>query len=162
MPLTGAEYADALELKMGELAAGAAPETLREIAAGACAVPQDDAAATVCRKIAKHDGIVDWRLPAARIEAMIRAYYPWPGASAAWRSPSGRSGSLTLCAGIPAEGRAEPGECADLPGRLVVGCGDGTMLEITELTPAGGRRMTAAAFRNGLRGELPRFVLEHD
>ena len=52
-----------------------------------------------------------------------------------------------------------PGECADVPGKLIVGCGNNSALEILELIPAGGKRMTAAAFRNGMRGGLPEFIL---
>ena len=164
LDLTGAEYADALELKLGELAAGRAAETLADIAAGKlAAVPQDASRVTVCRKIAKTDGAVDWNLSAAEIEAMIRAYFPWPGASAVCRLPGGRTAAVTLCAGRIAAGcDLAPGRCAAVPGRLIVGCGAGSALEILELLPAGGKRMTAAAFRNGLRGELPEFLPECD
>ena len=43
---------------------------------------------------------------------------------------------------------------------LIVGCGNDSALEILELTPSGGKRMTAAAFRNGLRNTLPEFITE--
>ena len=160
LDLDRTEYADALELKLGELAAGCAAETLRDIASGKLtAVPQDPARVSVCRKVAKSDGRIDWDLPAAVIEAMCRAYFPWPGATAACRMPGNRETTLTVCASHSADvcGLA-PGQCADIPGKLVVGCGENSAVEIVELIPSGGKRMTAAAFRNGMRGGLPEFI----
>jgi methionyl-tRNA formyltransferase len=49
---------------------------------------------------------------------------------------------------------------AELPGKLIVGCGGKNALEILELIPSGAKRMNAAAFRNGLRGQLPVFPEE--
>ena len=42
-------------------------------------IPQEEEKATYCGLIKKEDGLVDWNLPAALIERMYRAYYPWPG-----------------------------------------------------------------------------------
>ena len=161
MPLQGDEYADTLELALGELAASAAAETLRSIADGKLPkVPQDPAKVSICRKIAKRDGAVNWTLDAAEIEAMSRAYFPWPGAAAQCKT-GGKTGSITICAAKVVTGfELAPGECAGIPGRLVVGCGNHTALEITELIPSGGKRMTAGAFRNGMRGALPEFITD--
>ncbi|MBQ6352463.1 MAG: methionyl-tRNA formyltransferase, partial [Lentisphaeria bacterium] len=95
-PLRGDEYADALELELGELAGRAVAETLTGIASGRyLPVEQDHAAATVCRKIRKEDAWIDWRRDAADIAAMVRAYHPWPGARCKVRRTSGDS-VLTL------------------------------------------------------------------
>ena len=81
-PLTGTERADELERKLGELAAHHAVETLLAIARGECrAQPQPATGVSVCTKIRKSDGRIDWRRPAAAIEAMTRAFHPWPGSS---------------------------------------------------------------------------------
>ncbi|MBO5667790.1 MAG: methionyl-tRNA formyltransferase [Lentisphaeria bacterium] len=162
LELDHTEYADSLENELGELAAAHAVRTLQDIAGGKLAAAiQDPAAATVCRKIAKRDGMIDWHFPAERIEAMTRAYFPWPGAAASFRNAAGKESALTICAARCLSGYELPaGCCADLPGRLVVGCGCGEALEILELIPSGGKRMSAAAFRNGMRGELPEFITE--
>ncbi len=162
LPLDGSEYADALEIKLGELAAAHAAETLRDIAGNKLVkVPQDPAKVSVCRKISKRDGAVDWNYPASRIEAMSRAYFPWPGAVAWYQNGSGKSGAMTICScRVVDDFVLAPGECAALPGRIVAGCGENSALEILELIPAGGRRMSAAAFRNGMRGQVPVFITE--
>lgn len=162
LPLDGSEYADELELRLGELAAAHAAETLLDIAAGKLVkAPQDPAKVSLCRKISKRDGYINWSYSAARIEAMSRAYFPWPGAVAGFQSGSGKQGALTICSCKIAEGfTLAPGECAVISGRIIVGCGGNTALEIMELIPAGGKRMNAAAFRNGMRGALPLFTTE--
>jgi methionyl-tRNA formyltransferase len=47
--------------------------------------PQDETRATYCSMISKDDGRMDWSLPAADLDARIRAYDPWPGAFTEWR-----------------------------------------------------------------------------
>ena len=92
---------------------------------------------------------------------MTRAFYPWPGAVCDYLNSSGTPGVINICKAAVVSGfDLAPGECADLPGRLIVGCGNGSALEILELIPSGAKRMNAAAFRNGLRGQLPVFPEE--
>lgn len=161
-PLNGTEYADALEMKLGNIAAAVAPETLCKIASGELpGIPQDPALVTVCRKISKSDGRFSWNFDAARIERMTRAFFPWPGAVCDYRNSSGAPGVINICKAAVVSGfDLAPGECADISGKLIVGCGNGTALEILELIPSGAKRMNAAAFRNGLRGQLPVFPEE--
>ena len=164
MDLDGSEYADDLEMAMGELAAKHAVETFHAIAEKTLPpIPQDPAGVTICRKIAKRDGVINWHHSAGDIEAMTRAYFPWPGAIARCRNSAGKELTVSICSARPvkiADAPPAPGECTGKAGKLIVGCGDGTALEIMELIPSGGKRMTAAAFRNGLRGELPEFITE--
>ena len=101
-----------------QLAAGAAVET-----------PQDDALATYAPKITKAEGAIDWSLPAARIQNLVRGLQPWPLVSA-WLDG----------AAIPASpDRAE--QRGDAPGRearsskrqavsLKVAGGDGRALRV--------------------------------
>ncbi len=155
------EFAGELEWQLGELAAEHAEEVLNGIASGALiACPQDESRRIICRKIRKPDGCVDWNYPARRIEAMVRAYTPWPGARCEAVTSRGPC-TLTLRRVAIIDGLdLAPGEVASarLPRRLIVGCGDRRALEILELAPAGSRTMNAAGFLNGLRGESPKFT----
>lgn len=162
-PLCGNEYADALETTLGELAGGEISATLAGIAAGTyLPVAQDDAAATVCRKIRKDDAWIDWRKNAADIDAMVRAYHPWPGARCRVRRSSGDSVLTLRRVEVAADCALAPGEAA-IPDRrtLLVGCGSGA-LKLAELTPESSKTMDAAAFLNGLRGEKIEFPLPGD
>ncbi len=80
-PLNGTETSASLTEAVAQAAAGELTAAIRDIEEGkAVDVPQEDAAAVYCRLVKKEDGIVDWTLPAVRIERMIRAYTPWPRA----------------------------------------------------------------------------------
>ena len=49
-------------------------------------LPQDESKATYCSLISKEEGVLDWRLSSAELDARIRAYDPWPVASTTWNS----------------------------------------------------------------------------
>ena len=77
--LTGKETSLSLSLKMAELAAEMLPSALKKIADGTCEpVPQNHSGASYCSLVKRDDGIIDWNLSAAEIEAKIRAYDIWP------------------------------------------------------------------------------------
>ncbi len=151
--LVRTERADRLELHLGDVAAAAAIPVLRKIAAGSLqAVPQQHALATVCKKICKADGAIDWRKPAQEIEAMTRAFAPWPGAYFTLTSP-GRSFPVTVSsARVQLDRCCVPGEILQCDKRgWIIGCGRGA-LELLTVSAPGKREMAATAFLNGLRG----------
>ncbi len=157
--LRGDEYAETLELELGKLAAGHAAETLLQIADGVLKPEaQNPGGATVCRKIRKAEGEIDWRRPAAEIEAMIRAYSPWPGAHCRVETCRGTL-TLTLIRGkVRPDLTGTPGEVLHAgKDKITVVCGEGA-LDILELAPAGKGVMSAGAFMNGLRGTPPHFT----
>ena len=158
-PLRGDEYADALEVALGEFAGRHVAETLAGIVGGKyLPVAQDDAAATVCRKIRKDDAWIDWERPAVELAAMVRAYHPWPGARCRVRRGEAESVLTLRRVEVVAAGPA-PGEVARPDRRtLLVGCGEGA-LRLLEITPESSRTMDAAAYLNGLRGEKIEFLL---
>ena len=47
-------------------------------------VPQKGAEATYSKILKKDDGRIDWSQPAEKIERMVRAFNPWPGAWTVW------------------------------------------------------------------------------
>lgn len=156
VPLDHREYADMLEVKLGYTAAQAAPGIIGAIARHEFEpVRQDSTAATVCTKIRKSDGVINWTNSALSIEAMVRAYYPWPGAQCTILTTRGEE-RLTL---TRVQHRMD---LHGVPGRvlqadkyaLIIACGKGA-IEIIELAPPGRRAMPAVAFLNGLRGEKP-------
>ncbi|MEW6589673.1 MAG: methionyl-tRNA formyltransferase [Pseudomonadota bacterium] len=104
---------------------------------------QDDAQATYAAKLTKEEAQIDWSRPAAELARAVRAYNPAPGA---WTLFDGAP--LKLWAAEPCAARGTPGEVLEAGERLVVACGDGA-LALTELQPAGSKRMGAAAFCAG-------------
>ncbi len=104
-------------------------------------VPQGEG--FVCKKVAREQ--VDFSRPAAEVSALIRGLSPAPCAF-------GVIGGLTLnfyfaevCAG---EGGMSAGTVLSDTKTLVVQCGSGAV-RISDLQPAGGKRMSDTAFLNG-------------
>ncbi|WP_291993525.1 methionyl-tRNA formyltransferase [Candidatus Accumulibacter sp. ACC003] len=108
--------------------------------------PQPPGGATYAAKIGKAEAILDWRLPAAKLAACVRAFNPFPGASC---SVNGQILKLWRADAVAGEGL--PGEIlvADRNG-VIVACGEGA-LRVTELQKAGGKRLSAAQFLVGTR-----------
>lgn len=159
VPLDHSEYANQLAFKLGCIAAEATPGVLCSICRGELVpIPQDSVEATVCTKIRKGDGIIRWNKPAYEIEAMVRAFFPWPGAYASIRTQKGIENVTLVHVNSRLELSGAPGQIlrADKYG-LVVACGKGA-IEILELAPPGRRIMSAVAYLNGLRGEKPEFL----
>ena len=152
MPLQGNEYADSLENELGDLAAENIVEALEQIKSGQLSPrKQDEQQATLTSKVKKNDGEIDWNLPAEKIEAMVRAYHPWPGA---YFTLQGKKGQIKLniiearCVKDISGGAGEVLQ-ADKKA-LLIACGKGA-LEILKLIPQGKKEMSGPAFLNGHR-----------
>lgn len=155
-PLDGTEYADTLEVQLGEIAAGETLQVLEDIASGVLAgVPQNPELVTMTTKIKKSDGVIDWSKSAEEIEASIRACTPWPGATFSLEI-NGEVKTLTLTKAEIVENilNAEPGTViqADRKG-WVTACGS-KALKFIEVLPQGKKAMRGADYLNGCRGSL--------
>lgn len=160
-PVAPRETAVELEARLAELGAGAVVEAVERLAAARAVgvdpaglgLPQDAAQATRAPRIAKQDGIVDWSLPAARLERMRRAYEPWPRLTTQFVRGDGLPQRLVLEDVTVSErpaAAAAPGTVLEASaGRLVVACGGGSALEIVRVVPEGRRGMSAAEFLRG-------------
>ena len=119
--------------------------------------PQEHALATRAPMLKKEDGRIDWSLTAEEIARRVRGLRPWPGAYSTFRGQT-----LHLWAATTWPDRSasplEPGVAAGEDGKLLVGCGHNTVLEIRDVQLAGRRRMSASDFLNGVRLETPEKV----
>jgi len=105
---------------------------------------QDDSRATYAAKLSKEEARLDWNQPADVLARAVRAYNPAPGA---WTLLDGAP--LKIWAAQAVAGAGNPGEVlrAEVE-QLVIACGSGA-LALQEIQPAGGKRMSAAAFLAG-------------
>ena len=140
-----------LEHKLAEEGARVLVAYLRRLATGAVTspVPQPADGVTYASKIHKAEAVVDWNAPAASIDRQVRAFDPAPGASTLLAGESVKLWRVHP-AHIATPGAGPGAVLATEGSAIVVACGDGA-LGITELQPAGGRRMSAAAFAAGRR-----------
>ncbi|EGY52661.1 methionyl-tRNA formyltransferase [Neisseria shayeganii] len=105
---------------------------------------QPEEGVTYAQKLSKAEAEVDWTQPVVVIERKIRAFNPVPGA---WLDYGGKP--MKIWAAAPAEGKGEPGAILRTDGNgIVVACGEGALC-LQTVQPAGGKRMSAAAFAAG-------------
>lgn len=152
IPIAADETGGTLHDRLADLAPLALAEALGNLAAGTAArIPQDDAASSYIPKLEREDGKIDWSQEAAALERRVRAYDPWPG-TYTLATEGGQAKRLKIFPPVTVLQQDGPsGEVSTVDGKLVVGCGSGSLLlEIVQ--PDGGRRMSAADY---LRGRKP-------
>ena len=162
------ETAGELEARLGPLGARLAVETVEKLAVGPVSgTPQDKAQVTKAPKLTKEHGLIDWSRPAQGVVNQIRAMQPWPTAYTYLHRPGMPPVRLILCraaVGTVIHRHRRPGAevqaASDFYGdvaveesndgkELFVITGDGNNVYITELQPAGKKRMPIADFLRG-------------
>ncbi len=148
-PIGEEESAEDLGARLAAIGANALIETLNSLEDGEThrPVPQADAPATYCPKIAREDARVDWARPAAELVRRGRAFTPWPGLFTTRRNSRVKLSGLSLAAGRPG---ASAGEVIEAGDRLVVACGEGAVA-IATLQAEGRKALAAADFVRGER-----------
>lgn len=154
IPIAPDETGCSLHDRLAELAVPVLAETLQALAQGtATRTPQDEAACSYIGKLERGAGQLDWTMDAARLERRIRAYDPWPGAYTTVEE-SGHTSRLKIFppTRVVEAARLKPGEICIEDSRLMIGTGGGA-LELTEVQPEGGKRMTVGDYLRGRRPE---------
>lgn len=150
LPIGAHDTTGSLHDRLAALGARLAVEGLGRLARGQLPrTPQPAEGATYAAKIDKAEALVDWSQPAAVVGRRIRAFDPFPGAS-------------TTHAGQPIklfsyEINSDPRSTDGRHGLILsvsdagidVQCGAGTVLRLTGLQRAGGKRLAAADFVRG-------------
>ena len=151
LPLTGRETSGSLGVIMAHRAAGLLPDVLQDIAAGrARTTPQNHSEASYCSLLAKEDGLIDWNKSAAEIDAMIRAFDPWP---LCWTMHEGQKLFILKAEAVAhGGGGSTPGLVTgiDKEQGILVQTGEGE-LAITELQYQARKALGWRAFLNGAR-----------
>ncbi|OQA82788.1 MAG: Methionyl-tRNA formyltransferase [Lentisphaerae bacterium ADurb.Bin242] len=147
--------AAALEQELAQAAGRRIAGCVLRIADGSLRpVPQNNAEATLSRKIRKAHGSIVWEESAEQIARKIRAFQPWP--SAIFTFPhQGRNFLVKILSGqtVPFPAPAAPGRIlAIAPDGITVACGTDA-LRIERVIPEGKKEMGAADFARGFRLE---------
>ncbi len=105
------------------------------------ALPQPNEA-TLTRPMTKADGWLDWSRPAAELEAQVRAMWPWPRTWTTLATSEGGSRILqvhqvSLLDDIDRNPMDALGSVLDVPGRLIVATGNGSLELVTVQEPGG-------------------------
>jgi len=141
------DTAETIAPRLASISADLMVETLRGLQAGTLHPrKQDNSQATLAPILKKEDGLVDFSRAASDIYNRIRGFQPWPGAYTKFRNKN-----LQIVKAKPAKDALPPGELNLREGRLLVGCGHGTSLELLEVQLEGKKRTTARDFVHGYR-----------
>jgi methionyl-tRNA formyltransferase len=141
--LGSGETAGTLHDRLADLAPQALEEALLLIrAGGAPRIRQDDTAATYAPKLSRAIGRLDWSRSAVELERIVRGLHPWPGCTAELETAQGRRVEIKVHRAMVGPGPADPAE-------LHLPCGGGGVLELLEVQPSGGKRMSKAEFVRG-------------
>ena len=141
------ETASELLARQAEIGAALLSETLKRLDI-IQARPQRDEDATLAPMLKREDGLIDWSMDAFAIERRVRGFQPWPNAYTSFRSQR-----LIIWKATPEwieQLVFTPGQIIEARGdRLIIACGDGSALRVSELQTEGGRRLSARDFLNG-------------
>ncbi len=105
---------------------------------------QDNSQTTYAAMLSRDDGYINWTQTATEIERQIRALTPWPGV---WTQIEGTRLKIHDAEIIEGKTTFLPGIIRDKTGEIA--CGDGTILRLTKLQPAGKKAMNFASALNG-------------
>ncbi len=143
------ETAPELMSRLAEMGGKLISETLHDLVRREPRLQKHDEA-TFAPILKREDGLIDWSMDAFAIERRVRGFQPWPNAFTYFRSKR-----LIIWQARPEwieQIRFIPGRVIDVSrDRLLVACGDGTALLLTEVQLQDSRRMTARDFLNGSR-----------
>jgi methionyl-tRNA formyltransferase len=106
---------------------------------------QDEGRATYASLLTKEQGILDYSLPAVKLERQVRAFLPWPGAYTFFQGEM-----LKVLRSHVEKEPANPGQRGIIAQFPAVGTADGWLV-LDEVQPAGKRPMAGNIFLRGAR-----------
>ena len=134
--------------RMSKLAGMRIMNVVAEIRKGVKPTAQPTAGITLAPKISKEMAKLDWKLGADAIMRKVRALDDRPGTWSTFNEE--RIGIHRLTESLLSNTLKTPGEVALVENSLLIRCQDST-LEISEVTPAGKKRMKGSDFARGAR-----------
>jgi methionyl-tRNA formyltransferase len=146
-PIGESETAPELMTRLSTIGAELLTETIHSLGT-IIPVQQEHSHAIYAPIMKRSDGLIDWRNPASEISRRVLGFQPFPNA---FTMLGGLRLTIWTAAASMASNKFQPGEVIEAHGdRLVVGCGEETILEIREIQLEGKRRMNVRDFLNGV------------
>lgn len=141
------EFASGLYLRLSDEGAKLMVKTLCGLEAGTLfPIKQDHSVATLAPILTREEGRIDFSRTANDVYNRWRGFQPWPGAYTEWHGKKFIVHGMAL---IDQQPKSESGIIHIEDGRLLVACGNNTLIEFTEVQLEGKRRMTASEFLRG-------------
>ncbi|MGO2100839.1 methionyl-tRNA formyltransferase [Vagococcus salmoninarum] len=113
---------------------------------------QNEAEVTFSPNISREEEAIDWQKTAEMIDSQIRGMRPWPVAYTMLGDNRWKLFDVAVSDETTTE---EPGTIIDITKKdFAIACGDGTVLRILRLQPAGKGQLSAQEFINGVGQNL--------
>ncbi|MFP9127823.1 methionyl-tRNA formyltransferase [Niallia sp. BSM11] len=153
VPIEEEDTVGTLHDKLSETGSELLSSTLPKLIAGELTpIPQDDEKATFAPNIKRSDERIDWSSSGEQIYNKIRGMNPWPVAFTEYES---KPMKIWGAKKIARQTDALPGTIVSIgEDGLIVATGSGSFIKITELQPAGKKKMTADVFLRGAGAKL--------
>ncbi|MCM3572823.1 methionyl-tRNA formyltransferase [Mesobacillus subterraneus] len=153
VPITETDTVGTLHDKMSSAGAELLSETIPKLLKGEITpVPQNDEDATFAWNIKREQEKIDWNRDGAEIYNHIRGMNPWP---VAYTTMDGSVMKVWSAEKATYTGNDQPGMIVKVEeDGFVVATGDETAIKITELQPAGKKKMDAKQFLLGAGSNL--------
>lgn len=140
------ETAEDIHDKLSALGADVLEKTIETLLDGNLnPVKQDHDKFTYAPMLSKELSPIDWNLSVDEIHNKIRGLYPWPSATA---FINGKKVKIHRSIKVDDKG-GSAGEIIEAGKRLVVSCGDGKCIEITNIQAEGKKAMSSADYLRG-------------
>jgi methionyl-tRNA formyltransferase len=145
--ITDADTTQTLHDKLAKIGAYLMVQAMRDLAKGGAlpSEPQDESLVTYAHKLEKSESAIDWNKSAVEISRQIRAFNPFPVATAQFRGETCR---IWFANALNIKTHEIAGKIIALQPNIHAVAGDG-VLEICELQMPGGKRQTAQQFVQG-------------
>jgi methionyl-tRNA formyltransferase len=146
------ETTEMLAPRLAEIGGDLIVRTLDELEGGSLKPrPQPEDGVNTTPMLRRNFAKIDWSMPARQLANRLRGFTPWPGLYTKFRGGRLKIHGLDQVTSQP-RGNEEPGTVLSVePDGIIVRCGKGTAVKITEVQREGRKRMPVDAFLIGER-----------
>ncbi|WP_010096725.1 methionyl-tRNA formyltransferase [Ornithinibacillus scapharcae] len=149
IPIEIDDHVGSMHDKLSQIGSELLMETLPRLFAGEITpIKQDDSKATFAANIKREQELIDWNRPSKQIYNQIRGLHPWP---VAFTTYQGNNMKVWWAELTNKQFDGKPGEVVEKEQdeAVIVVCGDKLGLRLTEIQPAGKKRMTVREYLQG-------------
>lgn len=143
-PIHPNDTSGTLEERLAMLSGEHLPDVLTDYASGLLVPVPQEGDSDYAEKLSTEETWLDWELKAEKLDRIVRAFNPAPGARTTYKGKL-----LKLFRTEVAMGDLDPGHIRVAGDHITVGCAMDTALEVWELQPEGKRSMTVEDFLRG-------------
>jgi methionyl-tRNA formyltransferase len=152
VPITDVDTTQSLHDALAKIGADLMVQAMDDLAKNGVlpSTPQDESLVTYAHKLEKSEAAINWNKSAVEISRQVRAFNPFPVATAQFRGETCR---IWFATALHQNSNAKCGEIIALDANIHAACGQG-VLEISELQVPSGKRQTAQQFVQGRHVKL--------